>query len=239
MDFKNQRIVVLGGTSGIGLAVARAAARAGATVVIGSRNRQRVDDALSTLPAGSEGHAVDLTDNGAIEQFFAAVGPYDHLVYTAGEPLLLGSLASTDIAQARRFFDTRYWGAFAAAKFGSASIRPGGSIVFTSGTASRRPHPGWSAVAGALAAMEGLTRALAVELTPVRVNVVTPGLVKTALWGAMDASARDTLYQDTARGLPVGHVGEAAEIAEAYLYCMRQTYLTGQTLITDGGASLV
>lgn len=239
MDFKNQRIVVLGGTSGIGLAVARAAARAGATVVIGSRNRQRVDDALSTLPAGSEGHAVDLTDNGAIEQFFAAVGPYDHLVYTAGEPLLLGSLASTDIAQARRFFDTRYWGAFAAAKFGSASIRPGGSIVFTSGTASRRPHPGWSAVAGALAAMEGLTRALAVELTPVRVNVVTPGLVKTELWDAMDASARDTLYQDTARGLPVGHVGEAAEIAEAYLYCMRQTYLTGQTLITDGGASLV
>jgi len=239
MGFASKRIVVLGGTSGIGFAVATAAAHAGATVVVASSRKQRVDEALSLLPVGCEGHVLDLTDSDAIEHFFSRVGSYDHLVYTAGEPLLLRNLDALDLAEARRFFETRYWGAFAAAKFGVRGIRPGGSIVFSSGTASQRPISGWSIVASALSAMEGLARALAVELAPIRVNVVTPGLVKTELWRSMDKSQRDKLYQDTANNLLVRHVGEAHEIAQAYLYCMSQTYLTGQTMVTDGGATLM
>lgn len=239
MNLKDKRVVVLGGTSGIGFAVATAAAREGATVVVASSRMQRVDEALSKLPGGSDGYVIDLTDSGAIQKFFAKLGPYDHLVYTAGEPLLLHSLAEVDLAEARSFFDTRFWGAYAAAKFGSGGIRPGGSIVFTSGTASQRPGPGWSVVAGSLSAMEGLTRALAVELAPIRVNVVTPGLIRTDLWRDLDESKRDELYQGAANSLPVRHVGEAHEIAWAYLYCMSQTYVTGQTMITDGGASLI
>ncbi|GAA4499661.1 SDR family oxidoreductase [Gluconacetobacter tumulicola] len=239
MSLKDKRVVVLGGTSGIGFAVAAAAAREGARVVIGSSRRQRVDAALSELPDGSEGHVVDLTDHGAVERFFNELGAYDHLVYTAGEPLLLRSLATIDLSEARRFFETRYWGAYAAAKFGSAGVRPGGSIVLTSGTASQRPGPGWSAVAGALAAMEGLCRALAIELAPIRVNVVTPGLVRTELWREMDELERDQLYKGASENLLVRHVGEVHEIAQTYIYLMNQTYVTGQTMITDGGASLV
>ncbi|MBO9198593.1 SDR family oxidoreductase [Rhizobium sp. 16-449-1b] len=239
MSLKGKRIVVLGGTSGIGLAVALSAAREGAALVVGSSKKQRVDEALSKLPEGSEGNVVDLSDSASIEGFFDKVGEFDHLVYTAGESLLLKSLESVDLAEAKRFFDTRYWGAYASAKFGVPHIRAGGSVTFTSGTASIRPHPNWSIVAGALSGMEGLTRALAVELAPIRVNVVTPGLVKTPLWGEMDSADREQLYKGASEGLPVRHVGEAEEIAQAYLYLMNQTYVTGQVLVTDGGGSLV
>jgi NAD(P)-dependent dehydrogenase (short-subunit alcohol dehydrogenase family) len=239
MTLEGQRIVVLGGSSGIGLAVAQVAAREGASLVIASSRKARIDGALATLPAGTEGHVLDLANTEQTQALFARLGPFDHLVFTAGETLQLGSLATTDIDAARLFFTLRYWGAYCAAKYGSGSLRKGGSIVFTSGIAGQRPHAGWSLGASICAAMEGLTRALAVELAPIRVNIVSPGVVQTPLWLNMAETDRAALYQQTADRLPVGHVGEPAEIAEAYLYLMRQTYSTGQVLVVDGGAVLV
>ena len=125
-----------------------------------------------------------------------------------------------------------------AAKYGSGSIRPGGSIVFTSGIAGQRPRAGWAFGASICSAMEGLTRALAVELAPIRVNIVSPGVVKTPLWAAMPEADREALYRQMAEKLLVGHVGEPEEIAEAYLYLMRQTYGTGQVIVVDGGGVL-
>jgi NAD(P)-dependent dehydrogenase (short-subunit alcohol dehydrogenase family) len=239
MKLSGRRIVILGGSSGIGLATAQAAAQEGASIVIASSRKPRVDEALATLPAGSEGHALDLTDEPAVKAFFAGLGPFDDLAFTAGETLQLGRLSQTDIASARSFFDLRYWGAYMAAKYGSGAIRSGGSIVFTSGLAGARPHDGWSLGASICSAMEGLTRALAVELAPIRVNIVSPGVVKSPLWANMTAVDREALYQQTAERLPVDHVGEVEEIAEAYLYLMRQTYGTGQVLTVDGGGALV
>jgi NAD(P)-dependent dehydrogenase (short-subunit alcohol dehydrogenase family) len=239
MTLSGKRIVVLGGSSGIGLAAAQAAARDGANVVIVSSRKDRIDTALATLPAGGEGHAADLADETAIRTLFERVGAFDHLVYTAGETLQLGPLAATDIGAAKQFFTLRYWGAYSAAKYGSGRIRAGGSIVFTSGIAALRPHAGWSLGASICAAMEGLTRALAVELAPIRVNIVSPGVVRTPLWGNMGKADRDALYQQTADKLPVGHAGDPEEIAQAYLYLMRQSYTTGQVLVVDGGAVLV
>jgi NAD(P)-dependent dehydrogenase (short-subunit alcohol dehydrogenase family) len=238
MILKNQRIVVLGGTSGIGLAVARAAAGEGAEVVVGSSSEARVGAALAVLGQGAAGRAVDLSDEAATRAFFGWTGPFDHLVYTAGEPLqMLGPDA--DLAVVRRFFELRYWGALAAAKHARASIRDRGSMVFTSGTASARPlGPGWAAASSICGAVEALTRALAVELKPMRVNCVAPGVVKTALWSGMSDADRDALYASEAARLPVGHAGEPEEIAEGYLYLMRQTYVTGQVLYADGGGLL-
>jgi NAD(P)-dependent dehydrogenase (short-subunit alcohol dehydrogenase family) len=238
MKLTGQRVIVLGGSSGIGLAAAQAAAQEGAKIVIASSRRAKVDKALATLPAGAEGHVVDLADEQSIAAFFNALGLFDHLVFTAGETLQLGRLADIDVAAARGFFDLRYWGAYTAAKYGSSRIRPGGSIVFTSGLAATRPHPGWSLGASICAAMEGLTRALAVELAPIRVNIVSPGVVKSPLWANMTNEDREALYRHTADSLPVRHVGEVDEIAEAYLYLMRQTYGTGQVLKVDGGGEL-
>ncbi len=239
MTFDGKRILILGGTSGIGLALAEAAAARGAHIVVASSNAARVAEAVASLPAGTEGHGLDLLDEAAVRAFFDAIGAYDHLVYTAGEPLHLTPLADLPVADARRFLELRYWGAVTAAKWGHAGIRPGGSICFTSGTAGARPGPGWAIAASICAAMEGLTRALALELAPIRVNIVAPGVVRSPLWRGMDEAARDALYAGEAARLPTGHVTEPAEAALGYLYLMQQTAMTGQTLQIDGGGFLV
>ncbi len=239
MTLARKRIVILGGSSGIGLAIAEAAAREGAELVIASSRQASIDKALARLPANTQSHALDLTDETQIRALFEAVGAFDHLVFTAAENLQLGPIADTEIAGAQAFWRLRYWGAFMAAKYGSPHIRPGGSITFTSGLAGARPHPGWSVASSICGAMEGLTRALAVELAPIRVNIVAPGVVKTPLWGNMAEADRVALYRQMDQTLLVGHVGEAAEVAETYLYLMRQTYGTGQTIGVDGGGALV
>jgi NAD(P)-dependent dehydrogenase (short-subunit alcohol dehydrogenase family) len=239
MSLEGKRVVILGGSSGLGLAAARAAAEKGASIAIASSRKARVDEALGTLPPGTAGHVLDLADEDSVKSLFAKLGRFDHLIFTAGEALQLGPLAETDIASARRFLDLRFWGAYMAAKYGSASIRPGGSIVFTSGTAGARPRPGWSLGASVCAAMEGLTRALAVELAPIRVNIVAPGMVKSPLWANVPEDKREEMYRQTGGRLLVGHVGEAEEVAQAYLYLMQQTYITGQVLNVDGGGTLV
>ena len=239
MDLSGMRVVVLGGTSGIGLAVAEAVAHAGASPVVASRDQARVDATVASLPAGAEGFAVDVTDEAAVSGMFERIGPFDHLVFTAGETLALGALAETSLASARQFFETRYWGALTAAKYGAPLIRPGGSIVFSSGSAGLRPRAGWALGASICMAMEGLTRALAVELAPIRVNVVTPGFVRTPLWQNIPEDDREAMFAAAGERLPVGRVGEAAEVAETYVFLMRQGFATGQSFVVDGGGVLV
>jgi NAD(P)-dependent dehydrogenase (short-subunit alcohol dehydrogenase family) len=239
MGLRGQRIVVIGGTAGIGLAVAEAAAREGARVVVASRRQESVDAALKQLPEGAEGHVLDASDEEAVRGFFGRLGGYDHLVYTAGEALLMESLGESGLGRARAFLDTRLWGAYTAVKYGTASIREGGSVVLTTGTAGRRPLPGTSVAAALCGAMESLTRALALELAPLRVNVVAPGVVRTELWRELGDEHRDGLFESVAGSLPVGRIGEPEDIAEAYLYLMRGGYSTGSTVVVDGGTVLV
>jgi NAD(P)-dependent dehydrogenase (short-subunit alcohol dehydrogenase family) len=234
-----KRVVILGGSSGIGLAVAQTAAKEGAALVIGSSSKVRIDQALAKLPKDAVGHVVDLADEPAVKALFAGLGAIDHLAFTAGDPLQLGPIAATDISAARNSFGVRFWGAYIAAKYGAANICPGGSIIFTSGLAGMRPRSGWTLASSICSAVEGLTRALAVELAPIRVNVVAPGMVKTPLWRNMNEADREGLFRQTAARLPIGHVGEAEEVAQAYVYLMQQTYGTGQVLTIDGGAALV
>jgi NAD(P)-dependent dehydrogenase (short-subunit alcohol dehydrogenase family) len=238
-NFKGKKVVVLGGSSGIGFATAKAAAAQGAEVIIVSSNQQRIDNALAELPAGSEGFAVDLTNEQAIQNFFTQLGQFDHLVYTAGEGLQIVNIADANLADAKQFFNVRYWGAFTAVKYASQYLNKNGSIVLTSGIASIRPNAGWSLGASILGAMEGFTRAMAVELAPIRVNLVSPGVVKTNLWSNMTEAEREDFYTVMGNGLPVKRVGEAEDIALTYLYLMQQQFGTGQMVVVDGGAVLV
>ncbi|GAA1683517.1 SDR family oxidoreductase [Kribbella yunnanensis] len=233
MTLHDQRVVLLGGTSGIGLATARLAADQGATVIVASSNPTSVQRALAELPASAIGSAVDLTDPAAVEAFFAGLDPFDHLVYTAGEALSLLEVRSLDLVRARQAFELRYFGALSAIHAAVPKIRAGGSVVLTSGTAADRPLPGWSVAASICGAADSLVRALAVELAPIRVNAVKPGVVRTPLWpDGFD-------YDAAAESLPVGRIGEPEDIAEAYVFLMNQPYATGSIVTVGGGNVLV
>jgi NAD(P)-dependent dehydrogenase (short-subunit alcohol dehydrogenase family) len=161
------------------------------------------------------------------------------LVFTAGDTLQLNELVATDLTKARHAFELRYWAALAAVKYASPHIRKDGSIVLTTGVAGRRPHKGWTVVASICGTIEALTRALAVELAPIRVNAVCPGVVRTNLWQSMNADAREQLYESVGNSLPVGRVGEPYDIAQAYLFLMQEGFSTGQTVVVDGGTVLI
>jgi NAD(P)-dependent dehydrogenase (short-subunit alcohol dehydrogenase family) len=211
MDLHGQRVVVLGGTSCIGLATAKAAARCGAEVTVVSRQPASVDRALAGLPPGARGRAGDLTDPALACRLFADLGAIDHLVFTAGEPLALMGLATLDLDRAKESFNLRYFGALWAAHAAAPHLNPGGSITLTTGIAGHRPGPGWAVAASICAAVESLTRALAVELAPVRVNAVAPAVIRSPLWASMTPASRDQLYRDTAtprhRGIHPGRPG--------------------------------
>jgi NAD(P)-dependent dehydrogenase (short-subunit alcohol dehydrogenase family) len=236
---ENKRVVIVGGSSGIGLAVAKEAASQGADVVIVSGKPERVQEAIKSIGGNVRGEAVDVSVEKAVEGFFANIGVFDHLVFTAGDSLQLHQLADTDLKQARRAFELRYWSALAAVKYGSPQIRKGGSIVLTTGVAGQRPHSGWVIAASVCGTVEALTRALAIELAPIRVNAVSPGVVRTNLWQSMSSSEREQLFESVGKLLPVGRIGEAHDIAQAYLFLMQEGFSTGQTVVVDGGTVLV
>lgn len=239
MTLDTKRLVVIGGTSGIGFATAKAAADAGAEVVVVSGRAASVERAVADLPGNASGHAVDVLDGAALDAMFERIGPFDHLAYTAGEALALAPVADLDYATALAFFQTRYFGALGAVRAAAPRLNPGGSITLTGGSAAERPAAGWAVPASLCGAMEALTRALAVELAPIRVNLVRPGVVRSPLWSGMSEADREQLFAGQAAALPVGHVGDVAEIAQAFVYCMNQTYSTGSVVSVDGGTLLV
>jgi NAD(P)-dependent dehydrogenase (short-subunit alcohol dehydrogenase family) len=239
MSLNGQRVVVLGGTSGIGLATAQVAARQGASVTVVSSNPSRVQRALAELPASASGEAADLTDPKQVDAVFQRIGELDHMVFTAGEALQLMELSSMDLELAQEFFTLRYFGTLSAVRAAAPRIRPHGSIALSTGIAGDRAGAGWSVGASICGAVESLTRALAVELAPIRVNAVSPGLVRTPLWERMPAANREQMYASVAGSIPVGRVGEPQDIADAFVFLMNQGFATGSVITVDGSAILV
>jgi NAD(P)-dependent dehydrogenase (short-subunit alcohol dehydrogenase family) len=234
-----KKVVILGGSTGIGLATAKATAAQGAEVVIVSSNQRKLNEALTQLPANATAIPTDLTKEEQIKELFTKVGVFDHLVFTAGENLQINTIADVTVADAKQFFDLRYWGAFMAVKYAAPHINQGGSIVLSGGSASMRPGKGWVLGASICAAMEGFARAMAIELAPIRVNIVVPGLVKTDLWGNMAEADRDAMFNHFSDTLPVKYVAGADDIAQTFIYLLTQKYSTGQAVVVDGGYVLV
>jgi len=234
-----KKVVILGGSAGIGLATAKATAALGAEIVIVSSNQRKLNEALTQLPANATAIAADLSKEEQVEDLFTRIGALDHLVFTAGENLQLNTIADVTVADAKQFFDLRYWGAFMAVKYAAPNISKGGSIVLSGGCASIRPGKGWVLGASICAAMEGFTRTMAIELAPIRVNIVVPGLVKTDLWGNMAEADREAMFDHFSDTLPVKYVAGAGDIAQTYIYLLTQKYSTGQRVVVDGGYVLV
>jgi len=238
-NLANKKVLILGGSTGLGLATAKAAAAEGAIVTIVSKNPGRLAEAAQQLPPSATTYSVDLSSEAAIQSFFDTFGKFDHLVYTAGENLSLSVIKDMDLADSRKYFDIRYWGAVAAVKYGAPHINTGGSVTLTSGIAAIKPTISWSIGSSICAAMEGFTRVMALELAPVRVNLVRPGLVRSNLWDSMDAGEKEKLFENFAQALPVKYVAEPEDVAQTYLYLMKQSYSTGQNVTVDGGALII
>ena len=233
-----RRVVVFGGSSGMGLATARAAAEAGAGVTIASSDGKRVQAALADLPESCDGVVIDARSEAAVADSLARIGELDHVVYTAGDPFGPRAVRDLPLDEARRAFDVRFWGALAVAKHAAPRIRAGGSIVLTSGTIGVRPVPGAALAAAGAGAVEALVRGLAVELAPVRVNAVRPGAVRTPMWEAIPEPRRGELFAGLAQRTLTKTIGEPEQIAAAHLYLMANRFVTGTVLTVDGGSIL-
>jgi NAD(P)-dependent dehydrogenase (short-subunit alcohol dehydrogenase family) len=242
MTLEGQRVLVIGGGSGIGYAVAEAAAGEGAHVTVASRELAKVRTAAERLGNHAEAADLDVTDEAQVAAFFAGGRAFDHIVTTAGDwggPRRT-PVVDMDLGEAAAVFKVRFWGAVMLAKHGAKALPPGGSLTLTDGMIAHRPSKG-SALSSAMAgAIEHLTRGLAVELAPIRVNCVCPGLIRTGVWNLFmpdEAQRQAQLDKMTARQL-VPRAGDPAETAEAYLYLMKGGYTTGQVLHVEGGSAL-
>jgi NAD(P)-dependent dehydrogenase (short-subunit alcohol dehydrogenase family) len=180
---------------------------------------------------------LDITDEPGVKKFFAEIGAVDHIAVTAGDWGGAGfsSTADIDLDQARKSLDVRFWGSLVIAKYASQVISPEGSIVLTGGMLSHRPSKGMPLVTAVAGALEHLARGLAVDLAPLRINAVSPGLVLTDQVRQMPAEVIDTFTSH----LPISRAATPAEAALAYIYLMQNPYITGQVLPVDGGAWLV
>ena len=231
MMLAGKKIVVVGGSSGIGLSTAEMAVREGAEVIIASRNAERLNAVAGNL--GAKAIAADVTSDKSVEDLFRACGPVDHVVVTAAQ-LRSGPFKTVPMEDVRATMEGKFWGAWRVAR--SADIRPGGSLTLVSGFLSIRPRPNSAIVGAANGAIESLARSLALELAPVRVNCVSPGVIDTPIRAAMPEAARRDMLAKTAASLPVGRVGVGEDIARQILAFMTIGFATGSIVYIDGGA---
>lgn len=251
---ENLRVLVLGGTSGIGFCVAEAALESGSHVTISSSRKPKLDAAVSrlrstypTLSSRVTGQLCDLSRSEDLEsqlntllEVAAAGSKIGHVVFTAGDALKITPVAESTVEDFQKPGNVRFYGSSVLAKLAPRYMSPGlgSSITFTGGVNSHRPSKNWTTVAAWGSAIEGLARGLAVDLAPIRVNVVCPGVVHTELLADIPKERFETVMKDFAEATLTGRVGKPEELAEAYLYCMKCQFTTGSTIVCDGGRML-
>jgi len=232
---KGARVLVIGGSSGIGLAAAAAAAQEGGSVTIASRSKAKLDEALARIDGKSRAVVLNTGDEAAVERFFAGEEAWDHVVVSAAQTST-GPVRTLGLVEAKAAMESKFWGAYRVAR--AVKIREGGSLTLVSGLLSARPSA-TSVLQGAInAALEALARGLALELAPIRVNTVSPGLIATPLWSAMPKEKREAMFAGAAQRLPARRIGQPEDIANAVLFLVTTPFVTGSTLRVDGGGAI-
>lgn len=225
-----KHVVIIGGTSGIGRAAAEQALAAGASVTVASRSPER-GEAFDGLVRTER---VDIADTSSVEGLFDRLGDFDHLILSAG-PGAMGSVQDLSSAEARPYMDTKFWGYYEAVRAASATIAKNGSITLIGGAASRKHAPGRPMMAAINAALEAFGKANALDLAPIRVNVIAPGLVASPAYAGMPAELREGMYAGYGNAVPAGRVGEVDDVASAAMFLMTNSFVTGTVIDVDGG----
>lgn len=234
MKLAGRKVVVVGGSSGIGLSTAELAKAEGADVVIASRSTEKLKTAADRI--GVAAIAADVTSDDSVANLFKQCGQVDHVVVTAAQ-LRSGPFKTVSMDDVRSTMEGKFWGAWRCARF--AQIKDGGSLTLVSGFLSIRPRPAAAIVGASNGALESLTRSLALELAPVRVNCVSPGLIDTPIRAAMPEAARKEMLSKVAAALPVKRVGLAEDIAQQILVFMSNGFATGSIVYLDGGGLII
>lgn len=240
MKLTERKILIIGGSSGIGLATARAAIEQDAHVVIAGRSETRLNSALADLNAAGKATAarVDISDEASLQALFSKNATLDHIVVTAVDASYQ-LVAEFSLENLQRVINSKLIGAILVAKHGAKTLQAGGSMTFTSGIAADRPAPRGSAIAAVNGGLNSLVKALALELAPLRVNSVSPGWIDTPVWDSVPGLDKAKLHEAMAARLPVRRIGRPEEVADAILFLIKNTFTTGTVLRVDGGHPLV
>ena len=238
MSFAQQRSLIIGGSNGMGLAAARRLARLDAEVLIAGRSQARLDAALATVEGRAAGYVADFTDPASLAALFERIGRIDHLVLAASANAAWGPFASISADALRGALEGKLIGYWQSLQAALPHLRRDGSVVMLSGAASRTAMPGTAGLAAVNGGITQMAQTLAKELAPLRVNVVSPGLVDTPAYDGLPAEAKAGMFAGAAKGLPVGRTGTPEDIAEAIVYLLGNGFTTGAILDVDGGARM-
>ncbi|MCD6075377.1 MAG: short-chain dehydrogenase/reductase, partial [Rhodospirillales bacterium] len=233
LSLKNKKVLIVGGSSGIGLGTAQMTAEAGANVTIVGRDQTRLNEALKTLPKGVVAKILDATSDAQVDAFFKTDPIWDHVVTSAGAGGR-GVLADIAMDKALAAMDGKFWAYYRIAR--AVKLAPDGSLTFVSGLLSQKAAPGAALVSAVNAAVEGLTGGLALDFAPARVNTICPGAVDTPLWDQLAPAARKALYERVAKTLPTRMMGKPEHIAHSIMMVMTNPYITGTVMFIEGGS---
>jgi len=248
----SKRILVVGGTSGIGYCVVEALLESHATVIVSSSNPKRIESSIASLlktyPSAKErvsGHPCDLSNPDTLEpnivSLFEKCGLLDHVIFTAGDKLAHSPLQDADLGVIQKAGMLRFFAPLLVAKHAGRVLAksPSSSITLTTGSVSERPMPDWVIINSYATGLHGMTRGLALDLKPIRVNLVSPGAVETPLWDGMDKEAFEQFKKSIEMRTTTGVIARPEDVAEAYVYLLKDQNVSGSIISTNGGTLLL